>query len=173
MQETLEAENNLKDVIELLANLRKNREPLLHCAVYMELKAPSLQKLKELQSDVLMELTRSKINIDRLNLRQKEGFLSVTPFGANQFGTQFERVLPASAVANLYPFNYSGKTDPHGFYLGRDKFGTNILTDFDRRADDKTNSNREPGWQYRLAGPGPGASPAGAACELCGDRAGR
>ncbi len=141
VQETLEAENNLKDVIELLANLRKNREPLLHCAVYMELKAPSLQKLKELQSDVLMELTRSKINIDRLNLRQKEGFLSVTPFGANQFGTQFERVLPASAVANLYPFNYSGKTDPHGFYLGRDKFGTNILTDFDRRADDKTNSN--------------------------------
>ena len=141
VQETLEAENNLKDVIELLANLRKNREPLLHCAVYMELKAPSLQKLKELQSDVLMELTRSKINIDRLNRRQKEGFLSVTPFGANQFGTQFERVLPASAVANLYPFNYSGKTDPHGFYLGRDKFGTNILTDFDRRADDKTNSN--------------------------------
>lgn len=79
VQETLEAENNLKDVIDLLANLRKNREPLLHCAVYLELKAPSLQKLKELQSDVLMELTRSKINIDRLNLRQKEGFLSVTP----------------------------------------------------------------------------------------------
>ena len=63
------------------------------------------------------------------------------PFGSNQFGAQFERVLPASAVANLYPFNYSGKTDPEGFYLGRDKFGTNILADFDRRADDKTNAN--------------------------------
>ncbi len=141
VQETLEAENNLKDVIELLVNLRKNREPLLHCAVFMELKAPTMEKLKELQSDVLMELTRSKINIDRLTLRQKEGFLSAAPFGANQFGPQFERVLPASSVANLYPFNYSGKSDPHGFYLGRDKFGTNILTDFDRRADDKTNSN--------------------------------
>ena len=32
-------------------------------------------------------------------------------------------------------------TDPHGFYLGRDKFGTNILTDFDHRSEDKTNSN--------------------------------
>ncbi len=141
VQETLDAENNLKDVVQLLIDLRKNREPLLHCAVFIELKAANLQKLRELQSDVLMELTRSKITVERLNLRQKEGFLSVMPFGSNQFGAQFERVLPASAVANLYPFNYSGKTDPEGFYLGRDKFGTNILADFDRRADDKTNAN--------------------------------
>ena len=89
----------------------------------------------------MMELTRSKINVDRLTLRQLDGFLSVVPFGYNHFGSQYERVLPASSVANLYPFNYSGKTDPHGFYLGRDKFGTNILTDFDRRSDDKTNAN--------------------------------
>lgn len=33
MNETIEAEGNLHDVIELLANLRKNREPLLHCSV--------------------------------------------------------------------------------------------------------------------------------------------
>lgn len=38
----------------------------------------------------------------------------------------------------MYPFNFSGKTDPHGFYIGRDKFGTNIIVDLDRRADDKT-----------------------------------
>ena len=97
--------------------------------------------LKELQSDIAMELTRSKISVDRLTLRQKEGFLSVLPVGANQFGSQYERVLPASSVANLYPFNFSGKTDPQGLYIGRDKFGTNILVDFDRRAEDKTTSN--------------------------------
>lgn len=57
------------------------------------------------------------------------------------FKEQFERVLPASSVANLYPFNYSGKTDPKGFFIGRDKYGTNILVDFDRRAEDKTNAN--------------------------------
>jgi type IV secretory pathway VirB4 component len=50
-------------------------------------------------------------------------------------------VLPASSVANLYPFAYSGKTDPCGFYLGRDKFGSNIIADFDRRDADKTNAN--------------------------------
>lgn len=139
--ETIQAEGNLQDVVQLLAELRKNRVPLLHCAVYMELKARSLDQLKELQQDVSMELTRSKITVDKLTLRQKEGFLSVLPTGSNQFGTQFERVLPASSAANLYPFNFSGKTDPHGIYIGRDKFGTNILADFDRRSEDKTNGN--------------------------------
>ena len=141
VNETIEAEGNLQDVIELLANLRKNKEPLLHCSVFIELKARSMRTLKELQSEIAMELTRSKISIDRLTLRQKEGFLSVLPVGANQFGSQYERVLPASSVANFYPFNFSGKTDPQGLYIGRDKYGTNILVDFDRRAEDKTTSN--------------------------------
>lgn len=139
--ENITAEGNLQDVVTLIAELRKNKEPLLHCAVYLELKAESMQKLRELQSDIIMELTRSKMSVDRLTLRQKEGFLSVLPCGANMFKEQFERVLPASSVANLYPFNYSGKTDPKGFFIGRDKYGTNILVDFDRRADDKTNAN--------------------------------
>lgn len=141
VSESIEAEGNLQDVIELLANLRKNKEPLLHCSVFIELKAKSMEKLKELQSDIAMELTRSKISVDRLTLRQKEEFLSAVPTGSNQFGAQYERVLPASSVANLYPFNFSGKTDPQGAYIGRDKYVTNILVDFDRRVEDKTNSN--------------------------------
>jgi len=139
--DSIEAENNLKDVVQLIADLRRNKEPLLHTAVFIELKASDEEKLKVLQSDILMELTRSKITVDKLILRQKEGMLSALPFGHNAFGTLFERVLPASAVANLYPLNYSGKTDEKGFYIGRDKFGTNILVDFDKRSDDKTNAN--------------------------------
>ena len=141
VNDTVQAEENIQDVVELLSNLRKNREPLLHCSVFIELKASSLDALKELQSDINMELSRSKIEVEKLTLRQKEGFLSVIPMGSNQFGAQFERVLPASSVANLYPLNFSGKTDPKGLYIGRDKYGTNILVDFDRRAEDKTTSN--------------------------------
>ena len=73
VQETVEAEHNLQDVVQLLAELRKNREPLLHCAVFIELKAPDPEKLRELQSDVMMELTRCKISVDRLPLRQLDG----------------------------------------------------------------------------------------------------
>ena len=141
VNESIKAQNNIDDVVELLSELRRNKEPLLHTAVFLELKASSEDKLKELQADVQMELTRSKISVDRLLLRQKEGFLSVHPAGNNVFASQFERVLPASSVADLYPLNYSGKTDEKGIYIGRDKFGTNILVDFDKRTEDKTNSN--------------------------------
>lgn len=141
VQETINAEGNLEDVVELLANMRREREPLLHCAVFIELQAQSLDKLKELQAEIVMELTREKLSVDRLTLRQKEGFLSVHPAGYNAFGVEYERVLPASSTANLYPFSYSGKTDPQGFYIGRDRFGTNILVDFDRRAEDVTNGS--------------------------------
>lgn len=141
IQESVEAESNLQDVIDLVANLRHAKEPLLHCAVFIELKAKNMDKLKELQDDISMELTRAKITYDRLTLRQREGFLSVMPLGRNQFGPLYERVLPASSVANLYPFNFSGKTDPRGLYIGRDKFGTNILVDLERRSEDKTTSN--------------------------------
>ena len=83
---------------QLLTNLRTNGETLLHTAVFIELKAADMDKLRELQSDVMMELTRGKISVDRLTLRQLDGFLSVLPFGYNHFGSQYERVLPASSV---------------------------------------------------------------------------
>ena len=141
INESIQAEQNLLDVQQLLVTLSREKQPLIHCAVFLELKAKSMSALESLQSDISMELTRSKITADRLTLRQKEGFLSAMPFGWNRFGSQFERVLPASAVGNMFPFNFSGKTDPKGFYIGRDKYGTNILVDLDRRGDDKTNSN--------------------------------
>lgn len=141
LQQAVTAEANLQDVVTLVSSMHRNREPLLHCAVFLELTAPDYDALKLLQTDVLTELVRSKLNVDRLMLRQQEGFVSVMPAGRNAFGAQFERVLPASSVANLYPFNYSGKTDPHGFYIGKDKYGANILVDFDKRDDDKTSAN--------------------------------
>ena len=131
----------MQDVTTIVAQMHRNREPLLHTAVYLELYAHDMDQLKLLQTEVLTELIRAKLNVDRLLLRQKQGFQCVMPTGWNVFRDQFERVLPASSVANLYPFNYSGKTDPNGFYIGRDKFGSNVLVDFNRRTDDKTNAN--------------------------------
>lgn len=141
LQQTVMAESNLQDVATIVAQAHRNREPFIHSAVYIELSAYDLDQLKLLQTEVMTELIRSKLNVDRLILRQQQGFQCVMPSGFNVFRDQFERVLPASSVANLYPFNYSGKTDANGFYLGRDKFGSNVLVDFNKRADDKTNAN--------------------------------
>ncbi len=124
-----------------LRALRENKEPLVHCAVFIELCAKDAEGLRALRDEVNAVLTRSKIGTDRLFLLQRGGFLAANPAGSNVFASQFERVLPASSVANLFPFNYSGKNDPHGFYIGKDRFGSNIILDLDRRAEDKTNAN--------------------------------
>ena len=141
LQQTVAAESNLQDVAQLAADMHRNREPLLHVAVFLEMISDSLDNLRILQTEVQTELVRSKLNVDRLMLRQQHGFMSVMPSGRNMFREQFERVIPASSTANLYPFSFSGKTDENGFYLGRDKFGSNIIVDFDKRAEDKTNAN--------------------------------
>ena len=138
LRQSVAAEENLRDVTVMLAAMRRSREPLIHCAVYLELAAPDQKTFQQLQDEVLAELIRSKLGADRLLLQQREGFLSVNPAGNNCFGSRYERVLPASSVANLYPFNYSGKTDPKGFYIGKDLYGTSIVVDFDRREEDKT-----------------------------------
>ena len=141
MKAAVTAEGNLQDVAELIAAMRKNREPLVHCAVYIDLAARDPESLRRIREEVTAELVRSKLGTDQLLLRQQDGFLSSNPMGRNTFRSQYERVMPASSVANLYPFNYSGKTDPHGFYIGRDRYGSNIIVDLDRRSDDKTDAS--------------------------------
>ena len=141
LKRSVTAEANLQDVAAIIASARKNREPLIHCAVFLELASKSPEELRRLRDEVGAELTRAKLSADPLLLRQREGFLSANPAGRNALGAQFERVLPASSTANLYPINYSGRSDPHGFYIGNDHYGSDILLDLDRRTPDKTNSS--------------------------------
>ena len=70
LQQTVLAESNLQDVATIVAQMHRNREPLLHAAVYIELSAHDMDQLKLLQTEVLTELIRSKLNVDRLMLRQ-------------------------------------------------------------------------------------------------------
>ena len=78
LRQTVTAESNLQDVASLIASMHRNREPLFHCAVYLELTAPDYDALKLLQTDVLTELVRSKLNVDKLLLRQQQGFCCVS-----------------------------------------------------------------------------------------------
>ena len=141
LQQSVAAESDLQDVAALATQMHRSREPLIHCAVFIDISAPDMAKLSTLKDFVTAELARSKITPDPLLLRQREGFQAANPAGFNAFGSQFERVLPAGSVANLYFFNYSGKTDPLGFYVGRDRYGSNVIVDLDRRAEDKTTAS--------------------------------
>ena len=93
LQQTITAESNLQDMISMEGSRHRNKEPLFHCAVYIELTASDHNTLKLLQTDVLTELVRSKLNVDRLLLRQQQGFCCASPVGYNAFGAQFELSL--------------------------------------------------------------------------------
>lgn len=56
LQQTVTAESNLQDVATLVATMHRNCEPLLHCAIYIELTAADHNTLKLLQTDVLTEM---------------------------------------------------------------------------------------------------------------------
>ena len=141
LRQSVAARGNLHDVEEMVSSMDRQKEPLHHCAVFLGLTAKDLDGLRTLRDQVTAELIRAKLSADPLLLRQREGFMASNPMGFNVFGAQYERVLPSSSVANLYFFNYSGKTDPHGFYVGRDRYGSNIIVDLDRRAEDKTTAS--------------------------------
>ena len=137
----IEGAADQEDLISMRKDQRKSRDGLLYCTVYMELRAKNLEALRSLQNDVDIELLHSKISVDKLLLRQREGCLSVMPFGYNVLRQQYSRVLPVSSAANLYPFTYCGKTDKQGFYIGKARYGTNLLVDFDQRDKEHTNGS--------------------------------
>lgn len=141
ISETTEGIESLKDLQQILSSSYKTNEMLLHCAVFIEGMAYSYDDLKVVMDSILQVLIDARITRDALLLQQRDAFTSVAPFGHNVFKTEFERILPSSSVANLFPFSYSGMTDPHGNLIGKDVNGSNILIDFDRRSADKTNGH--------------------------------
>ena len=141
VKQSVTAGAKIADTEALIRDMRRAKEPLLHCSVFLELAARSQEELRRLRDTVGAALLRVKISADSLLLRQREGFLSANPVGRNALGAFAERVLPASSAANLYPMSYSGMTDPRGFCIGRDRYGSNIIVDLDRRTPDRTNGS--------------------------------
>lgn len=139
LKSKVEADENILDVEKIIRRMHKNKETLYHCAVFIEMIASSKKQLDILNGDVQSLLNSSSIVIDKLWLNQRKGFNSVKICGRNTFYEQFERVLPLQSIANLFPLSYSGKTDPRGQYIGKDKNGSNIIVDFDRRTQNITN----------------------------------
>ena len=141
MKQSVVAEATLEDVRGMLLKQRNEREALLYCIVFVELVAKSMDELQSLKGTVSSMLSRSRLQADPLFLCQLKGFQSVNPAGRNMLGAYVERVLPATSIANLYPISYSGKADPHGFYIGHEKYGSNVFVDLDQKEGDKTSGS--------------------------------
>lgn len=141
MKQSVVAEAALEDVRGMLLKQRNDREALMYCSVFIELITKSMEDLLALKSTVSSMLSRSRLLADPLILCQLKGFQSANPAGRNVLGGFAERVLPAASIANLYPVSYSGKSDPHGFYIGHERNGSNVFVDLDQKDDDKTSGS--------------------------------
>lgn len=141
LMEAVDAEENLGELQTAVRQMRRSRERLVEASVFLELRAGSKEALKELQDAVKAELMAEKIMVDELWMRQREACLACHPLGKNVFGKRYCRPLPASSVANLYPMSFSGRLDPHGLRIGKDRYGSDIYLDLDRRTSDVTNGN--------------------------------
>lgn len=141
MKQSVVAEATLEDVRGMLLKQRADREALLYCTVFVELIAKSMDELQSLKGTVSSMLSRSRLQADPLFLCQLKGFQSANPAGRNVLGAYVERVLPATSIANLHPISYSGKSDPHGFYIGHEKYGSNVFVDLDQKEGDKTSGS--------------------------------
>lgn len=53
LRQAVAAESNLRDVAELVHKMHREHEPLVHCAVYLEMTADSKERLRQLQTDIL------------------------------------------------------------------------------------------------------------------------
>lgn len=160
--EVIDSSEDTKELALMLKQKRKLKEPLLDVSIYIEAKADSLENLQRLQEDIKHTLAAEKIEVDKMFLMQKEGFLALMPGGKLPESKRNKRVLPASSVANLFPLAYTGKIDENGFRLGKDKYGGDIIVDLDKRAEDKTNGNC-----IILGNPGEGKSYLAKQIKLC------
>ena len=123
LQQTVLAESNLQDVTTIVAQMHRNREPLLHTAVYLELCAHDLEHLKLLQTEVLTELIRSKLNVDRLILRQQQGFRCVMPSGYNLFKDQLRECFRPAVWRICIPLTIQERRILMGSILGEINLG--------------------------------------------------
>ncbi len=135
----IKADVNLKNTVKIISQLTERPDlSMFEVTAYIELIATSLEELKKLKVDVLSRL--DSISYDDMYLKQKEGFLAVNPVG-NYKNEEFSRHMDTESLCNLFPFSYSGKIDKEGFALGEDRYGGNIIIDFDKREKSRTNSN--------------------------------
>lgn len=132
---------NQQNINEMVKKAHKEKEVFIETAVYIEMSAETIDKLNELKSEVSALLFQNSIVVDKLIMQQRDGFVASIPIGYNIFKEEFERIMPSSSSANLFPLAYSGKTDDTGFIIGKDVNGSNIIVDFDKRSSDKTNGH--------------------------------
>lgn len=134
----IEAHADLEVIQNFYENLIKEKGKIFYLNIFIEVYANSIAELKQKNTEVANLLASNHITATDLNYEQKEGFLSVVPFGKDDFKSCANNV-PSSTLANMYPLSYSSKNDPNGMLLGNTIDGGSMFIDLWNWNDDITN----------------------------------
>ncbi|MBQ3791777.1 MAG: DUF87 domain-containing protein, partial [Clostridia bacterium] len=136
-----EARGEEKDILEVLENERQEGFPLCEASGFLEVSGETPESLEERTREAMNILSRARVRVDRLLLRQKAGLECVRPGGRNVLGKETDRILPSLSFANLYPFHSGCVSDERGLSIGREASGETVSVDFDLRDTGRTNGN--------------------------------
>lgn len=118
----LEAEGEYDNLTEFYRECQKSSTQggaVKYVNVFIEVYGESRDELKANVERLTRTCESHGVSIEECKLRQKEGFIGVSPIGWDTQGYLLANNIPSNTFGRLYPFSASSLNDPQGMILGR------------------------------------------------------
>ncbi|RPF47709.1 type IV secretory pathway VirB4 component [Hydrogenoanaerobacterium saccharovorans] len=109
--------------------------------IYIELYGKTVAELEENIKAISSEFSASGITLEDFVLRQKDGFLGVSPIGSDTRGKLLANNIPSNTFGRMYPFSASYINDHTGMLLGKTIDNGIISIDNNVRSKSRTNTS--------------------------------
>lgn len=109
--------------------------------IFVELYGKTQKELEEAANSFSNTCRAWGVTLEEFTLRQKEGYIGVSPIGSDTRSILLANNIPSSTMGQLYPFSASYLNDPHGMQLGRTVDNGIISVDINYRDAMRTNGN--------------------------------
>lgn len=127
---------NLDSAKKLQEELARGDEKFFQYALYITVRADSLQELEKVSRNAEGTLATIGVVLKPASLRQEEGFVSTQPLGADKIF--LTRNVDTSFMANTFPFVSTNLTMDQGILYGMNKHNKSLVI-FDRFALENAN----------------------------------
>lgn len=107
----------IDSLIEQRVKIERNIENMFQVQITSCLYTKSLSDSKKESQKLLSKVNGGKLGLMPLDIRNKEGYKTTSPFGINTINDYY-RNMNTGALAELFPFYNSGYTHPKGTYIG-------------------------------------------------------
>ena len=127
--EEAESMNQINLLMQLSDQIQTESETLLTTNQFLLIKGNSKKELEKIEQEIRELFMANNFLMDTLYFRQKEAWASALPKQKQSLKKSTSIEVPASSMANGFPFYQDALNDPNGLYLGFSKQGSNIFFD--------------------------------------------